>query len=581
MRRFPGLNLVLQAVLAAWTLSAAHAGVALKPVLGSQSAEIGTFHGWVGWVGWDATFSESYNPVQETYGWVVYFAPEAIYVALQPAQAVYSGVDVNMGFDFFYGFLRAPNAASTLSRDYLTRLWGVAFSKGIISVSPPGGPMSKLSLGLTVAQTFYRVSHTTTVVPAFQFGAGVSASFSLLPIDLPFSVALDRDWQPAYKDPGFSGFWPIALWNLRDNPTLDPATQIANGLSAIISSGTRYPATTVAMAGHLLGVIQKAQNRPEVSAFLADPSVTSRISQTLEDTSTWLQTSDTGHLPALLQPFFAYPEMEETVQPILAGTQMAFETGYRAGAEANPGNDTVHVDGIITHYCFVGEPVTIEVRAQELVEVITNRTAAEFEGAWIGFDVPVEYMTAYASAGKREWLQITNGVARYSIIQSMTRPQVMGVVYDDDSSDPPLNHGADVELKRRLLIFVDRTDANHNQIPDYWEKRFGLTNNPPGIDTDRDGQSDAAEYIADTDPTNPQALLRLRLNTAGNPPTFSIPATSRDRKYTLESCANLTSQPPQWTVLFESSGTGAEMIFNARSYLTGPAAFFRICVSAP
>jgi len=75
MRRFPGLNLVLQAVLAAWTLSAAHAGVALKPVLGSQSAEIGTFHGWVGWVGWDATFSESYNPVQETYGWVVYFGP--------------------------------------------------------------------------------------------------------------------------------------------------------------------------------------------------------------------------------------------------------------------------------------------------------------------------------------------------------------------------------------------------------------------------------------------------------------------------------------------------------------------------
>jgi hypothetical protein len=581
MKAFCKPALALIPFLLGWTLAPVDAPAATGPVLGSPSAEIGTFHGWVGWIGWDATFSESYNPVQETYGWVVYFAPEAIYVALQPAQAVYSGVDVNMGFDFFYGFLRAPNASPTLSRDYLTGLWGVAFSKGVMSVSPPAGPMSQLSLGLTVAQTFYRLSHTKTMVPAFQLGAGVSASFSLLPINLPFSVALDRDWQPAYKDPGFSGFWPMVIWDLRDNPAVDPATQVANGLSGIIANASRYPATTVAMATQLLTVMQNAQGRPEVIAFLVDPNGTSRLSQSIEELGTWLQTSDTGNLPALLQPFFTYPEMEPVVQPILAGAQMAFETAYRVGAEANPNNDTVHIDGLITNYCFVGEPVTIEVRAEELVEAITNRTPAEFEGAWIGFDVPVEYMTAYANASQREWLQISNGVARYTVVQAMTRPQVMGIVYDDDASDPPLNEGADVELRRRLLLFVDRTDTNHNQIPDFWEKRFGLTHSPPGADTDRDGHTDQEEYVADTNPTDPQALLRLRFDRGGQSLTFHLLHTSRDRKYRLEKCLDLAGHPPQWMALSESPGTGAAMDFNPDPSTAGSSGFFRIRVSAP
>jgi hypothetical protein len=167
------------------------------------------------------------------------------------------------------------------------------------------------------------------------------------------------------------------------------------------------------------------------------------------------------------------------------------------------------------------------------------------------------------------------------VIQSLPRPQVMGVVYDDDSSDPPLNNGADVELRRRLLIFVERTDANHNQIPDFWEKRFGLTNSLPGTDTDQDGRTDWEEYVTATDPTDPQVLLRLSFAPAGNPPTFSILDTSRDRKYSLERCTDLALHPPQWTVLSESSGTGAEMVFNARTYMAGPDAFFRIRVSAP
>ncbi|RLB40178.1 MAG: hypothetical protein DRH12_10435 [Deltaproteobacteria bacterium] len=73
------------------------------PVYGQASSEIGTFHtpwgNWSFWIGWDATFSEDYTPTNETYCWVVYFAPEAIYLALQSSKGVYSAVNVNAGLE--------------------------------------------------------------------------------------------------------------------------------------------------------------------------------------------------------------------------------------------------------------------------------------------------------------------------------------------------------------------------------------------------------------------------------------------------------------------------------------------------
>ena len=68
---------------------------------GQAYPDIGTFSNiwgnWTFWIGWDANFSETYDPEGESYAWVVYFAPEAVYLALQSSKSVYSGVNVNAG----------------------------------------------------------------------------------------------------------------------------------------------------------------------------------------------------------------------------------------------------------------------------------------------------------------------------------------------------------------------------------------------------------------------------------------------------------------------------------------------------
>lgn len=172
-------------------------------------------------------------------------------------------------------------------------------------------------------------------------------------------------------------------------------------------------------------------------------------------------------------------EIKESVKTVLLATQLAFETGYRVGAQANPNNKTVYIDGIITNYCVISEKCRLEVPIAELMNAIPGRQAAEFEGAWIQFDAPTEGVGSYADLGRVDWVQVTNGVARSTIAQTVSTPQLLGVRYDDPS-DHPLNGNRDVELKRRLVLFVDAADRDHNAIPDFWEDQYGLVDRSPG-----------------------------------------------------------------------------------------------------
>ena len=74
--------------------------------------------------------------------------------------------------------------------------------------------------------------------------------------------------------------------------------------------------------------------------------------------------------------------------------------------------------------------------------------------------------------------QITNGVARFTLTESFSTPQFIRVRYADKDSGG-LNHGYDLELKGRLLVFLDPPDANHNNISDWWEKQRSRLN--PGF----------------------------------------------------------------------------------------------------
>ncbi len=60
------------------------------------------------------------------------------------------------------------------------------------------------------------------------------------------------------------------------------------------------------------------------------------------------------------------------------------------------------------------------------------------------------------------------------------------------------------------LVTVENPDANTNGIPDAWElQHFGNLNQPTDGDFDGDGFGNRAEYLADTNPNDPQSSLRI------------------------------------------------------------------------
>jgi hypothetical protein len=91
-------------------------------------------------------------------------------------------------------------------------------------------------------------------------------------------------------------------------------------------------------------------------------------------------------------------------------------------------------------------------------------------------------------------------------------------------------------------------DANHNGISDAWEKYyFGevSTNRTQYTDTDGDGMSDYAEFIAGTDPTNPDSNLRFLSTTLQTNHLFNIQWSAvPGRIYQIESSTNLQTWLP-------------------------------------
>ncbi len=548
------------------------------PKLGTRSSSIGTFNGWNFYIGWIGSFSESYAPEKEKYSWNVFFAPEAIYVALISAQAVYSGVDVNLGMKYFYGFLQAPNGGSTLSASYLTDdLWGVSFSIGYPEGTPPVGLMSQLSIAFEIEQGFFRRAHTHQLVPGIQWAAGFTAAYSLLPITLPFTVELDRDWIAPPAQPAPSLFWPIVISNGISDPARHPIDQIQDALRNVSTSDT-LPATAVLMGSVLEPLMDKIATDSDLRSFISNPSANTRIRQAMTSTETWLVTSDTGTLSEALKPIKTYPETRETVRPVLCGTQLAFETGYLVGAKANPNNHTVYVDGVVTNYCVIGEKCTLEVPVAELLDVIPGHSAAEFEGASIGFDYPIEGGASIDQIGQVAWMRLTNGVARFTIAQSTSTPQLLGVRYDDPS-DKPLNNGHDVELKRRLILFVDPSDRNANGIPDFWEQQYHLTDTNPNADPDGDGYTNYQEYVAGTDPTKAADALSLRLDTTKQ--ELLLPFASDVRRYTIQANTNSISHSAGWRDVLQFMGSDTSESIDVTSVLSEAKAFFRVKVEKP
>ena len=87
-------------------------------------------------------------------------------------------------------------------------------------------------------------------------------------------------------------------------------------------------------------------------------------------------------------------------------------------------------------------------------------------------------------------------------------------------------------------------DTDNDGLPDYWEMLYfgSLTATDGTTDSDGDGLSDYAEYLAGTDPTDPNSSMRFSGCWGGysGPSGFNIAwSSSSNRNYTIEWTCNL------------------------------------------
>ena len=119
-------------------------------------------------------------------------------------------------------------------------------------------------------------------------------------------------------------------------------------------------------------------------------------------------------------------------------------------------------------------------------------------------------------------------------------------------------------------------DTDGDGLGDGWEIRyFGNLAQGPNDDPDHDGATNLQEFIAQTDPTNPNSVLQLALMMESNGTTNLRWATVASVKYQIQSNDNLAVQNWQ-NVGVVQVGNGAEAILPIDS--TSSSQFFRLSI---
>jgi hypothetical protein len=118
-------------------------------------------------------------------------------------------------------------------------------------------------------------------------------------------------------------------------------------------------------------------------------------------------------------------------------------------------------------------------------------------------------------------------------------------------------------------------DANANGIPDSWEfEYFGevSTDRTVTTDTDLDGMSDWAEFVAGTDPNNPPSPFRLTARHTNGRAQLAWPSGT-NHTYRIHASANATLWLPYSDWL---AGAGTNMIFTLPTPTNGAPYLFRV-----
>lgn len=160
-------------------------------------------------------------------------------------------------------------------------------------------------------------------------------------------------------------------------------------------------------------------------------------------------------------------------------------------------------------------------------------------------------------------------------------------VVDPDGVPRPLDGNGDGAARYDLGAYeflLATADSNGDTIPDGWVHGHGLSPIDPGVangNPDDDAFTTLHEWIADTDPTDPQSRLRIVSLDFG--PPFSLRfQSSAGRRYTLSFLTDLTL-PAAWTPVpgqIRVPGSGGLDTLTDSSE-PGPQKFYRLGVELP
>ncbi|MBN1799819.1 MAG: hypothetical protein JW822_14675 [Spirochaetales bacterium] len=411
-------------------------------IWGKAYNDIGTFGGWSFWIGFDASFSESYTPESESYAWVIHFAPEGIYLSLQKGKALYSGVDVNAGFGFFYGMVKSPYN-DRITKDFFSKMSGVTFSVSSFSTNAAGvGPLSNLSAGISSSNTFFRKGKTDTFLRAVQYGAGFSVAYALVSNPFPFSVSLGIESSVE------AGFYPIGEWDIFIEED-DPLKAIMGGLQSLGThkTGSFVDLNLAYMAGQILGFLKQFPMTAKVKEFITSSNENSEIDKLIAEVQQWKQSGDTKNLPEILRPNIPPKEIYMLMKPLQSAANAGFEAGYKRGYDSKQRTDTIYADCLEQVKVKPGSKITIEVTAAEILELVPDANPAQLEGLQVIFDNPPDtYLSSKATETK---IAMKGGKAKFEFYTSSTTPILMGIrVYRSAKTK-----NKSLELCRRLILF--------------------------------------------------------------------------------------------------------------------------------
>lgn len=208
--------------------------------------------------------------------------------------------------------------------------------------------------------------------------------------------------------------------------------------------------------------------------------------------------------------------------------------------ESSEGWEQVEVD--ITRY--LGEVVRFRFNYQMFSFSVTDRLGWLIDDVEVDINVVPETRLVVSNNLSQASFQL-EGPASFSgagMLLSTNLPPGEYTVTWNPVPDylTPAPQSGQLGLSTNALVFEGLytfPDTNNNGISDLWEERFfgNLDPRPPDHDFDQDGATDLEEFLAGTDPTDPESLFTMGLPEEQPNRTVQITwATQSGRQYTLE-----------------------------------------------